>query len=268
MERAFSPNRLMPLRDAIGNAASNADYGLRHYTLGRQPNILSRLAPAEIKKVVSTGSVRRFAKGEAVFSQGECHESVYLIEEGLVRTFYTSPVGREITLAYWRAGNLVGTPQVLDTSINMWSGVAMAETVGLSLRAGQMRALMESIPALAISIVETLEFKGKCLSALLQMLGTQSVAERLGMLLCNLAELHGAREKDGIGIGPPFTHEVMGQMVGASRQWVTMTLDQFERAGAIRTGKCYTLILRPELLLRLQKPPMPKRKKARSPSIS
>ena len=96
---------------------------------------------------------------------------------------------------------------------------------------------MRKIPSLAIGMVEALEFKGNCLSALVQMLGTRDVSERLSMLLTNLGETHGARDKNGICIGSPFTHEVFAQMVGASRQWVTITLDRFQREGLIRVGK-------------------------------
>jgi CRP-like cAMP-binding protein len=98
-------------------------------------------------------------------------------------------------------------------------------------------------------MVEALEFKGKCLSALVQMLGTRSVAERLAMLLFNLADLHGIKEKEGIVIGKPFTHEVLAQMVGASRQWVTMTLDRMRNEGLIRIGRSHTIILQPNKLL-------------------
>lgn len=228
---------------------------------GRQPNIFSKLTSSQRSKVVARGSYQRLSRGETLFAQGERHKGVYLIESGLIRTFYTSPAGREITLAYWQPGNLVGTPQIFDPSIQMWSGVAVAETAVLAFRGQQLRELMEKIPSLAIGIVEALEFKGKCLSALVQMLGTRSVAERLSMLLYNLAELHGTKEEDGIAIGRPFSHEVLAQMVGASRQWVTMTLDRFQRDGLIRIGKCRTVVPRPLLLLRSPKRQRPARKK-------
>lgn len=187
--------------------------------------------------------------GEALFAQGERHDGVFLIESGLIRTFYASPSGREITLAYWQPGNIVGTPQVLGSGINMWSGVAVVKSEVLAFRGKDLRELIRRIPELAIALIEALEFKGKCLSAMVQMLGTRSVSERLSMLLVNLAELHGVSEKEGVAIGAPFTHEVLAQMVGATRQWVTMTLDRFQREGLIRVGKRKTLILEPDRLL-------------------
>jgi CRP/FNR family transcriptional regulator, cyclic AMP receptor protein len=219
------------------------------FRTAKQPNIFARLTQSQRKRVVARGVYLHLSAGETLFAQGERHKGIYLIEHGLVRTFYTSPAGREITLAYWQAGNIVGTPQVFSTHVNQWSGIAAIETGALFFRGEDLLQLMQRIPVFAVAVVEALEFKGKCLSALVQMLGTRSVAERLAMLLFNLAELHGVTEKDGIAIGKPFTHEVLAQMVGASRQWVTMTLDRMRNAGLIRIGKSRTVILQPNRLL-------------------
>jgi CRP/FNR family transcriptional regulator, cyclic AMP receptor protein len=219
------------------------------FRTAKQPNIFARLTQSQRKRVVARGVYLHLSAGETLFAQGERHKGIYLIEHGLVRTFYTSPAGREITLAYWQAGNIVGTPQVFSTHVNQWSGIAAIETGALFFRGEDLLQLMQRIPVFAVAVVEALEFKGKCLSALVQMLGTRSVAERLAMLLFNLAELHGVKEKDGVAIGKPFTHEVLAQMVGASRQWVTMTLDRMRNAGLIRIGKSRTVILQPNRLL-------------------
>lgn len=215
----------------------------------KQPNIFARLTTAQRNRVLKLGCPVRLAEGETLFAQGDAHKGIYLIQTGLIRTFYTSPSGREITLAYWQAGNIVGTPQVFSTNIHQWSGIAATETNALAFRGADVFELMQRIPMFAIGLVEALEFKGKCLSALVQMLGTRSVAERLAMLLHNLADLHGVKEREGVVIGEPFTHEVLAQMVGASRQWVTMTLDRMSDEGLIRVGKRRTVILQPTRLL-------------------
>lgn len=204
--------------------------------------MFARLNKLELERVMSRGALQRLPRGKTAFSQGEPHDGVFLIESGLIRTFYISPAGREITLAYWQPGNVVGTPQVLGVGTHMWSGVAVQKTDVYSFSGDCLRKLIHEIPSLAIGIVEALEFKGKCLSALLQMLGTRSVSERLGMLLANLADLHGVEADEGIAIGQPFTHEAFAQMVGASRQWVTMTLDRFQSDGLIQIGRCRTII--------------------------
>lgn len=208
----------------------------------RQPNIFARLSKLELERVMARGQPQRVPAGNTLFAQGELHDGVYLIEKGLIRTFYTSPAGREITLAYWQPGNVVGTPQVLGTGNHVWSGIAVQKTDVHTFSGDSLSELIQEIPALAIGVVEALEFKGRCLSTLVQMLGTRSVSERLAMLLANLAEIHGVVVEDGVAIGQPFTHEAFAQMVGASRQWVTMTLDRFQSEGLIRISRCRTVI--------------------------
>jgi CRP-like cAMP-binding protein len=233
----------------FGSEAAERGVQALAFRTAKQPNIFARLTTAQRNRVVARSVRLQLSEGEALFAQGEKHNGIYLIESGLIRTFYTSPAGREITLAYWQPGNIVGTPYVFNSHVHQWSGIAAVNTNALSFRGEDVFELMQRIPMFAIAVVETLEFKGTCLSNLVQMLGTRSVAERLAMLLYNLAVLHGVKEKDGIAIGPPFTHEVFAQMVGASRQWVTMTLDRMRNDGFIRIGKRRTIILQPDRLL-------------------
>ncbi len=214
----------------------------------RQPNLFRRLSSAQRERIVRRGHRRPLDSGEMLFTQGTYHDGIFLIESGLIRTFYTSPSGREITLAYWAPGNIVGTPDIFDGGTHVWSGVAVSRSDVLAFDGQDLRKLVEQVPAFAIGVIEALSFKGKCISMLVQMLGTRSVSERLTAVLCTLGELYGVRERDAITIGPPFTHEVLAKMVGASRQWVTITLNRLQKRGILRISKRHIVIVRADLL--------------------
>lgn len=216
--------------------------------LGRQPNILARLSHAQLEIVLACAERRRFAKGDTVFAQGQPHNGVFVIESGILRTYYVAPNGREITLMYWQPGNLVGTPEVVGQDVYRWSGLAMTPTEVLAFKCSTLRSLIAEIPAFALGIIEALEFKGKCFSVVIQMLGTMNVAERLAQALKTLADIHGKKGEDGIIIGAPFTHEALATLVGASRQWVTTELNNMERKGILRIQRRGIVITRVELL--------------------
>ena len=80
--------------------------------IGAKSNFLSRLNAEEYRRVREVGQEQSVAAGESVFCQGDVHSGIFLIESGSVRTFYTGPTGREITLAYWPAGHFVGGPEI------------------------------------------------------------------------------------------------------------------------------------------------------------
>jgi len=202
--------------------------------IATKSTFLSRLNAEEYRRVREIGFEQRVGTGESVFCQGDTHDGIFLIEGGSVRTFYTGPTGREITLAYWTPGHFVGGPEIFGGGTHVWSGVATQDTRLLWLRGADLRRLMERIPSLAMGIVEGLVQKGKCYSALVHMLGTRSVVERLAQLLVILADTDGVETEDGVAIGRSFTHEDLANMVGSTRQWVTVTLDKFQKQGAIR----------------------------------
>lgn len=221
--------------------------------LNEGANFLSRLVPAELEEVRRLGRVVTVAQGESVFLQGAPHEGIFLIESGVVRSYYTGPSGREITLAYWTPGHFVGGPEIFRGGLHIWSGEAAEDCRLLYLSAGAMRMLVERMPQFAVCLIEGLVAKSKCYSALVQMLGTRSAVERLAQLLVILGEVYGKQEANRLVVQRKVTHDQLANIVGVTRQWVTITLDRFQKKGIISVSRQALVIERPDLLLDLVK---------------
>ncbi len=217
-------------------------------SLGGAPSLFAALSVAERDTVLRSGRRKVFYRGQTLFNQGTRHDGIYLIESGRIRVFYSAPSGREITLAYWHPGNFVGGPEVFGTGVHQWSGVATSNSSVVQLPGKELRALVIEVPNLAIGLIEGLTFKGKCYSALAQMLGTRSVTERLAHLLLHLAELYGIEDPDGTLIASAFTHADLAHMVGATRQWVTISLKRMQDKGIVTARKSQIIVRRPDLL--------------------
>jgi CRP-like cAMP-binding protein len=216
--------------------------------IGRTPSLLAGLTQDEREHVLQCGQRRVFYRGRTVFSQGTRHDGIYLIETGRIRVFYTAPSQREITLAYWLPGNFVGGPEVFGEGMHQWSGMASANSSVVHLRGKELRKLALEVPNLAIGLIEGLAFKGKCYSGLAQMLGTRSITERLAHLLLHLVDLYGMKVEDGMLIGAAFTHADLAHMVGATRQWVTISLKRLEERNVLISRKSQIIIRRRETL--------------------
>jgi len=186
-----------------------------------------------------------------VFLQGQPHEGIFLIEAGVVRSYYTAPSGREITLAYWTPGHFVGGPEMFRGGFHIWSGVAAEDCTLLYLSGTTIRRLVERLPQFAICLIEGLVAKSKCYSALVQMLGTRSATERLAQLLVIFGEIYGKHEANRLVVQRKVTHEQLATIVGVTRQWITTTLDRFQKRGIISLGRQTIIIERPDLLLEM-----------------
>ncbi len=215
---------------------------------GGPPPLFGSLTPHERKLVISHGRRRVLNRGQTLFNQGTVNEGIYLIESGRIRVFYEAPSGREITLAYWHAGNFVGGPEIFGTGLHLWSGVATSNCSVVQFPGKTLRSLVQQVPSLAIGLIEGLAFKGKCYSALAQMLGTRSITERLAHLLLHLVDAYGIKDDKGILIGAAFTHADLAHMVGATRQWVTISLKRLQERGVILCRKSQIVVRQPDVL--------------------
>lgn len=214
----------------------------------RELFLLDRLTPHE-RELVTRQCIPKLAKKNAtIFRQGDTQRGIYLVLSGGVRVFYVAPSGREITRAYWFAGNFIGGPDVFAQSPNMWTAVAIRDTSLLLLPSVSLRSLCERIPNLAIGLIEAMVFKGRCYSAMAQMLGTRSAGERLNRVLLLLAEMYGVSTEQGVAINVPITHEEIAHMVGVSRQWVTVGMKRLQADGHIEFGRGKILVRNLDLL--------------------
>jgi CRP/FNR family transcriptional regulator, cyclic AMP receptor protein len=224
------------LAEAIGELASGSHF-------------LEQLSPQVWHAVRSRGHGVTINAGESLFLQGEQHTGIWLIEEGIVRTFYAAPSGRELTLAYWTAGHFVGGPEIFGGGEHVWSADVTQASRLLYLPAVAIRGLIETQRSFALCIIEGLSARGKCYSALVQMLGTRSVIERLVQLLIILTENHGRRDRKRRIIERKLTHDQIATIVGSTRQWVTMTLDKLQKKGIISVARHTIVVERYDRLL-------------------
>jgi CRP-like cAMP-binding protein len=221
-------------------------------SLGGPPSLFETLTAAEREQVIKCGRRQVLYRGKTLFNQGARHDGIFLIETGRIRVFYTAPSQREITLAYWHPGNFVGGPEVFGGGVHQWSGVATSNSSVVHLPGKELRRLVAVIPNLAIGLIEGLTFKGKCYSALAQMLGTRSITERLAHLLLHLVELYGVKDPEGILIGAAFTHADLAHMVGATRQWVTISLNRLHEKNVLIVRKSKIIVRRIDVLMEMR----------------
>jgi CRP-like cAMP-binding protein len=194
--------------------------------------------------LLAIGKQLAFAADTPIFSQGGEHHGIHLIETGRVHSYYKAPSGRAVTLAYWLPGNFVGAPAMFGGGTHMWESVAVQKTTTIFLPGEALRTLAAGSAAIALSLLDALAFKARCYSTMAQMLGTRSAAERLKHLLRFLAAAYGLKEDDGTVIAAVFTQAELANLIGSTRQWVTVQLARLQKRGIIRYDRGGFLVIR------------------------
>jgi CRP-like cAMP-binding protein len=172
--------------------------------------------------------------GQALFDQGSLHVCSYILQEGLVRTYYTAVTGREVTLGYWSEGDLVGGPNFFGGGYHIWSGTAVRSSRALSISDGDLKRLSVEDPDILFWVAETMAFKLRWLSILFQLHGTEPVRQRLAKLLVMLSRIYGVPDVDGsVVIKHRINQGDLATLVGATRQWTNKTLNELKKMGLL-----------------------------------
>lgn len=195
---------------------------------------LSCEAQATLSSVCREASL---SLGQALFHQGTTHTSSFIITSGLVRTYYTAQSGREVTLAFWSDGDLIGGPNFFGGGFHIWSAVAVRHSSVLVVQDVDLRRLAKSNPEILYWITDALSFKLRWLSILFQLHGTETVLYRLAKLLLMLGETYGEKQADGIVIRHKISQSDLSTLVGASRQWTNKTLNELQNKGLLSLDK-------------------------------
>ena len=199
----------------------------------RQPNLFSILDEDTRKDFVSKCTPLTVDPGKPLFFQGDEHTRSYLIEDGLVRTFYVAQNSQEVTLGYWSEGDLIGGPDVLGGGVHVWSATASRRSRVLSISGAALKDLADAHPKVSHWIIDVLRFKLRWLSILFQIHGTNCVEDRLVRILLLLAENYGEPSDAGLVIKYKISQSDLGTLVGASRQWTNKKLQLLRESGLL-----------------------------------
>jgi CRP/FNR family transcriptional regulator, cyclic AMP receptor protein len=214
----------------------------------RRPNLFSALDDEVLASFKAMCSKTKFETGQLLFSQEDEHSYIYIIIDGLIQTYYVAQTGREVTLGYWSAGDLVGGPDIFGGNRHVWSAVAVQPSKALAIAGPALQAFALVNPSLSNWLVDALGFKLRWLSVLFQIQGTDRVEDRLAKLLLLLGEHFGERQGKGVLITTKISQSNLGSMVGASRQWTNRALRRMHEKGLLEFQNRFMLLSNPDAI--------------------
>ena len=200
------------------------------------------LSQEEIKQVDKAVVERSFARGQILFLDGEPCQGLYLVGNGQVRIFKTSPEGREIVMHIARAGDSFNDAPAFDGGPNLVSASAIVPTIVYIVPRQTLVSLLSGCTA-ATAIVKGLAARLRHLTTMVEDLSFRSVTGRLAKLLLEQAVV-----EDKSSSIPRLTQDEMAAMVGSVRDVIGRVLRALEKDGAIRIEGHRILVVNQNLL--------------------
>lgn len=202
------------------------------------------LLPSELDSVKSFLSQKSFTEGQAIVTEGDEVEILYLIVSGVVKVFKTSTEGKELILWIAKPGNFINDISVFHKGLSPVSAVALEQSLVYGISKGHMRFIVEKYPVIATNMLKMLADKVHSLISLADDLCFQTVTGRVIRLLLEYAR----DQSSNANPKQRFTQQQMAAQVGTVREMINRSLKALEAEGLIRMKRHQIVILDKERL--------------------
>src|SRR6202012_560717 len=115
--------------------------------------------------------------------------------------------------------------------------VAIEDTRVMSWTITEIEDIAARRPKLAIALLQLLVQRSMDFGSRIESFSVDNIARRLARALIRFSERLGHEAEDGSVQMIPFTHELLSQYVGTSREIVTHYMNQFRRQGYLRYSR-------------------------------
>lgn len=217
-----------------GNVMLSAD---QKKVLGllRKATLLSGLTTESFERLATTSRGETYRARQVVYLPGDRSFGVHFLLSGRVKVSKVTRDGKELTLAYRTAGDFFGEACVLDGSPREEMVEAMEATQTVEVVREEFERLMQEAPDFTRRLTMALMNRQRELEAKVEQLIFKDVGAKLAELLLRLGEEHGVPGKRGLSLTVKITHQEMANLIGSTRETVSLTLSQFKRKGLIET---------------------------------
>jgi CRP-like cAMP-binding protein len=115
--------------------------------------------------------------------------------------------------------------------------VALENTKLMTWTTAEIEDIATRRPKLAIALLQLLVQRSMDFGSRIESFSVDNIARRLARSLIRFSERLGHQSEDGSVQMIPFTHELLSQYVGTSREIVTHYMNQFRRQGYLRYSR-------------------------------
>lgn len=193
-------------------------------------------APADaLVKLAATAQTQSYRARQVVYLPGDRAASVHFIANGRVKVSKVTRDGKELTLAYRTAGDFFGETCLLDGGPREEMVEAMESTTSVEIDRTGLDHLLAASAQAAYPFARALISRWLGLQAKVEQLVFKDVGSKLAELLLRLGSEHGIEHRRGLVLGLKITHQEMANLIGSTRETVSLTLSQFKRKGYIHT---------------------------------
>jgi CRP-like cAMP-binding protein len=196
-------------------------------------------------EVSRVASIRR---STSLFSQGQVADSLYFVDDGLIKLTRTNDSGDRIILSICGPGELVGEEVLAEDAPLYQSDAEALSTASLHrIPRDTLVGILRSNFDFAAALIDYLVHRKSALARKVELLCLHDVEYRILHYLIELSALV-KPVVDGEDYQLPITQAELADLIGATRETTSTTLNQLERKGLVRLSRRLLTVPSPSTL--------------------
>lgn len=216
-------------------------------------DIFADLPTPALDQLTSTAHTRPARQSQIIFHQGDEAHLFFLVLSGRFRLVQHTADGKDVTMATFAPGDVIGLVVALTGEPYPGSGQALEDSEVLVLPGDTMWQLMNENAALAVKVLRLVAGHLHEAHDRIRELSAERVQQRIARCLLRLAQKVGVKEGgangDSLRLDMRLSRQDVAQMNGTTLETVSRTLTAWERDGIVQAGREQITILKPHALV-------------------
>src|SRR4051812_20895671 len=212
----------------------------------RRCDVLSDISADALQALLPGITMGTYRPRQVIYLPGDRAQGVHFLTGGRIKISKVTRDGKELTLAYRTEGDFFGEPCLLEGGPREEMAEAMDSSTTVEVDRELLDQLLRLNGIAAYKFARALIARRKDLETRVEQLIFKDVGSKLAELLLSLGHDHGIADQRGVIVGLKITHQEMANLIGSTRETVSLTLSQFKRKGLIQTEGRKVILADPE----------------------
>jgi CRP-like cAMP-binding protein len=192
-------------------------------------------------------TIVEYRRGQVVYDPEQPSENLLLVIDGKVKVCRITDDNRQVVVDIYQPDEFFGECAFLGLPSRTEMAVAIENTKVMAWTIAEIEEIATRRPKLAIALLQLLVQRSMDFGSRIESFSVDNIARRLARALIRFSERLGHQADDGSVQMIPFTHELLSQYVGTSREIVTHYMNQFRRQGYLSYSRKGILLHRDAL---------------------
>jgi len=192
-------------------------------------------------------TIVEYRRGQIIYDREQPSESLLLVIDGKVKVCRLTDDNRHVVVDIYQPDEFFGESAFLGLPNRTEMAIAIESTKVMAWTVAEIEEIATRRPKLAIALLQLLVQRSMDFGTRIESFSVDNIARRLARALIRFSERLGHQAEDGSVQMIPFTHELLSQYVGTSREIVTHYMNTFRRQGYLSYSRKGILLHRDSL---------------------